>query len=167
MKVGFGDTAAAVPSRIRAAMKLLIGTWYENRESVNVGNIVTTDADGRRGVARELSPSGDGDGLMRAGQLRHRVRCSAALADDLAGGDDVSFTTSRRCGRTSRRSAAANFGKRRSSCPSSRTRSRSDIAADVAPACASFRNRVLRIHAAPDPDERRVRLLCMCTELVQ
>jgi uncharacterized phiE125 gp8 family phage protein len=41
MKVGFGDTAAAVPSRIRAAMKLLIGTWYENRESVNVGNIVT------------------------------------------------------------------------------------------------------------------------------
>jgi uncharacterized phiE125 gp8 family phage protein len=42
MKVGFGDTAADVPSRIRAAMKLLIGTWYENREGVNVGNIVTT-----------------------------------------------------------------------------------------------------------------------------
>jgi uncharacterized phiE125 gp8 family phage protein len=42
MKVGFGDTAADVPSRIRAAMKLLIGSWYENREAVNVGNIVTT-----------------------------------------------------------------------------------------------------------------------------
>jgi uncharacterized phiE125 gp8 family phage protein len=36
---GYGG-AAAVPSSIKAAMKLLIGHWYENRESVNVGNIV-------------------------------------------------------------------------------------------------------------------------------
>jgi uncharacterized phiE125 gp8 family phage protein len=37
---GFGD-AIAVPEGIKAAMKLLIGSWYEQREAVNVGNIVT------------------------------------------------------------------------------------------------------------------------------
>jgi hypothetical protein len=30
---GYGETAAAVPSMIRSAMKLLIGIWYENREA--------------------------------------------------------------------------------------------------------------------------------------
>lgn len=35
------DEAANVPQPIKHAMKLLIGHWYENREQVNVGNIVT------------------------------------------------------------------------------------------------------------------------------
>ena len=30
----------SVPAGIKAAMKLLIGHWYKNREAVNVGNIV-------------------------------------------------------------------------------------------------------------------------------
>jgi uncharacterized phiE125 gp8 family phage protein len=37
---GFGGPQA-VPDLIKAAMKLLIGHWYEQREAVNVGNIVT------------------------------------------------------------------------------------------------------------------------------
>lgn len=38
---GYGDSPAAIPEGLKAAMKLLIGSWYENREAVNVGNIVT------------------------------------------------------------------------------------------------------------------------------
>jgi uncharacterized phiE125 gp8 family phage protein len=38
---GYG-AAAAVPAGIKAAMKLLIGHWYERREAVNVGNITST-----------------------------------------------------------------------------------------------------------------------------
>lgn len=38
---GYGSAAADVPAAIRAAMKLLIGHWYANREAVNVGNITT------------------------------------------------------------------------------------------------------------------------------
>lgn len=37
---GYGTTAASVPDSIKAAMKLLVASWYENREAVNVGNIV-------------------------------------------------------------------------------------------------------------------------------
>ena len=37
---GYG-AASSVPMAIKAAMKLLIGHWYANRESVNVGNLVT------------------------------------------------------------------------------------------------------------------------------
>ncbi len=36
---GYG-ASADVPAGIKAAMKLLIGQWYANREAVNVGNIV-------------------------------------------------------------------------------------------------------------------------------
>lgn len=39
--VGYGTTAASVPYDIKAAIKLLIGHFYENREAVNVGNMVT------------------------------------------------------------------------------------------------------------------------------
>lgn len=38
---GYGLTAATVPTPIRQAMLLLIGHWYENREAINVGNIVS------------------------------------------------------------------------------------------------------------------------------
>ena len=38
---GYGTTAASVPYDIKAAIKLMIGHLYENREAVNVGNIVT------------------------------------------------------------------------------------------------------------------------------
>ena len=38
---GYGD-AAAVPAALKAAMLLHIGHMYENREPVNIGNIVTT-----------------------------------------------------------------------------------------------------------------------------
>lgn len=38
---GYGDNAADVPEPIRHAMRLLIGHLYENREAVNVGNIVS------------------------------------------------------------------------------------------------------------------------------
>ena len=38
---GYGDDAAAVPDDIRAALLLLIGHWYANRESVVTGTIAT------------------------------------------------------------------------------------------------------------------------------
>lgn len=38
-KAGYGTTAASVPGAIRAAVLLLIGNLYENREAVVVGNI--------------------------------------------------------------------------------------------------------------------------------
>lgn len=34
IKIGYGDTAESVPQRIRAAIKLLLGHLYENREAV-------------------------------------------------------------------------------------------------------------------------------------
>lgn len=37
---GFGPAAADVPADIVAALKLLLGHLYENREAVNIGNIV-------------------------------------------------------------------------------------------------------------------------------
>ena len=37
---GYG-AASAVPEPIKAAMRLLIGTWFENRSAVNVGTSVT------------------------------------------------------------------------------------------------------------------------------
>lgn len=33
-KAGYGDTPASVPESLKHAMKLMIGHWYENRESV-------------------------------------------------------------------------------------------------------------------------------------
>lgn len=39
-KAGYGGTAK-VPYAIQAAMLLLIGHWFENREAVNIGNITT------------------------------------------------------------------------------------------------------------------------------
>lgn len=38
---GYGDNASDVPKGIIQAMLLLVGHWYENREAINVGNIVT------------------------------------------------------------------------------------------------------------------------------
>jgi uncharacterized phiE125 gp8 family phage protein len=40
-KAGYGATAAGVPESVKVAIKLLIGHWYEHRESVNIGNITT------------------------------------------------------------------------------------------------------------------------------
>jgi uncharacterized phiE125 gp8 family phage protein len=47
-KAGFGGAAptvaqsvAAVPKTIKQAILLLVGHWYENREPVNIGNIVS------------------------------------------------------------------------------------------------------------------------------
>ncbi|OAN53891.1 hypothetical protein A6A04_13445 [Paramagnetospirillum marisnigri] len=37
---GYGDAAGDVPAPIRAAMLLLIGTLYRDRETVNIGNVV-------------------------------------------------------------------------------------------------------------------------------
>lgn len=37
---GYG-AAAAVPAPLKAAIKLLVGHWYQNREAVNVGNITS------------------------------------------------------------------------------------------------------------------------------
>ena len=34
---GYGDAPADVPAPIRQAMRLLIGAWYENRESTAIG----------------------------------------------------------------------------------------------------------------------------------
>lgn len=36
---GYGASASYVPDSIKAAMKLLIGHWYNNRESVTVGQL--------------------------------------------------------------------------------------------------------------------------------
>lgn len=37
-----GTAAADVPAALKQAILLLIGSWYENRAAVNVGNITTT-----------------------------------------------------------------------------------------------------------------------------
>ena len=37
---GYGASATAVPEAIKSAIKLMVGWWYEQREAVNVGNIV-------------------------------------------------------------------------------------------------------------------------------
>ena len=42
---GYGAAATAVPAAIIHAMKLLIGNWYEQRESVIVGTIATKTPD--------------------------------------------------------------------------------------------------------------------------
>ncbi len=39
-KAGYGDAADAVPKPIHHAILLLVAHWYENREPVNIGNIV-------------------------------------------------------------------------------------------------------------------------------
>lgn len=41
MTVGYGASAASVPADIKAAIKLMVGHLYANREAVNIGNIVT------------------------------------------------------------------------------------------------------------------------------
>lgn len=38
---GYGAAASAVPEGIKQAILLLISHWYENREPVNIGNIVS------------------------------------------------------------------------------------------------------------------------------
>ena len=38
---GYGSTGASVPDRIKQAILLMIGHWYENREDVIVGRIAT------------------------------------------------------------------------------------------------------------------------------
>ena len=52
-KAGYGDAGSNVPEAIKAAMLLLIGTWYENRESVSLGAAV---ADLPFGVDALLTP---------------------------------------------------------------------------------------------------------------
>lgn len=39
--LGYGSNPGSVPESIRLAILLLVGHWYENREAVNVGNIVS------------------------------------------------------------------------------------------------------------------------------
>lgn len=39
---GYGGTSASVPSNVRAAMKLMVAHWYENREWVGSGTTYTT-----------------------------------------------------------------------------------------------------------------------------
>lgn len=38
---GYGDGPGSVPEPIRQAMLMLVGFWYETRETVNVGNITS------------------------------------------------------------------------------------------------------------------------------
>jgi uncharacterized phiE125 gp8 family phage protein len=38
---GYGVSPSSIPEPLRQAILLLVGHWYENREAVNVGNIVT------------------------------------------------------------------------------------------------------------------------------
>ena len=39
---GYGDDVTDVPEIYRQAIKMLVGHYYENREAINVGNIVTS-----------------------------------------------------------------------------------------------------------------------------
>jgi SPP1 family predicted phage head-tail adaptor len=106
---------------------------------------------------------------MRAGQLRHRVTLqSQQLADDLAGGDDVSFRNVATLWANVSTSGGREFFEAKKLVPELTHQVEIRYRADVTPGMRFvLRNSVLRIHAAPDPDERRTRLLCMCTELVQ
>jgi SPP1 family predicted phage head-tail adaptor len=107
--------------------------------------------------------------MMRAGQLRHRVQLQRQrLADDLVGGDDVSFTHVATLWADVSTIGGREFWEAKKLVPELTHQVEIRYRADVAPGMRfTFRNAVLRIHAAPDPDERRIRLLCMCTELVQ
>lgn len=51
---GYGN-ASAVPVAAKQAMLMLIGTWYQNRESVTSGTLLTTD-EVKHGVERLLAP---------------------------------------------------------------------------------------------------------------
>lgn len=106
---------------------------------------------------------------MRAGDLRHRVRLQRQqLADDLAGGDDVSFDDIATLWANVSTAGGREFWNAKKLTPEIthqvEIRYRSGIIGGMR---FVYGDRVLRINAAPDPDERRVRLLCMCTELVQ
>ena len=50
---GYGTDPSTVPAGVKAAIKLLVGHWFENRAAVNVGNLVT---DLPRGVDALLWP---------------------------------------------------------------------------------------------------------------
>ncbi len=54
---GYGTTAATVPQKIRRAVLLTVGDWYENREQIITGTIV---AELPTGAERLLSLAGHG-----------------------------------------------------------------------------------------------------------
>jgi len=106
---------------------------------------------------------------VNAGALRHRVRLQRQqLADDLAGGDDASFVDVATLWAKVTTTGGREFWEAKKLNPELTHQVEVRYTADVAPGMR-FRlgDRVLRIVAAQDPEERRVRLLCLCTELVQ
>lgn len=107
---------------------------------------------------------------MRAGDLHHRVRLQRqTLTDDLVGSDDAAYVDVATLWANVTTSGAREFweAKRLNAALTHQVecRYRADIAPDMR---FRFGDRVLRVVGAPmDPDGRRIRLLCMCTELVQ
>lgn len=106
---------------------------------------------------------------MRAGQLRHRIRLQRQqLGDDLAGGDDMSFVEVDVVDARVETAGGREFWEAKRLTPELthevEIRYRSDVKAGMR---FIYEDAVLRIHAARDPEGRRIRLLCFCTELVQ
>lgn len=105
---------------------------------------------------------------MRAGQLRHRVRLQRQeIADDLAGGDDVSFVdVATMWANVSTTGGREFYGAKKLNGELTHQveiRHRAEVRAGMR---FVYGAAVLRIESAIDPEERRLRLLCMCTELV-
>lgn len=106
---------------------------------------------------------------LTAGQLRHRVRLQRqANADDLAGADDVSFVDVATLYADVTTSGGREFWEAKRMKPELthqvELRYRADIVGGMR---FVFGNSVLSIESAADPEQRRVRTLCMCKELVQ
>ena len=106
---------------------------------------------------------------MRAGQLRHRIRLQQQrLEDDLAGADVVSFDDVATLWANVTTTGGREFWEAKRITPELshqvEVRYRADVAAGKR---FAYGRSVLRIQSAIDPEQRGVRLLCMCQELVQ
>lgn len=106
---------------------------------------------------------------MQAGVLRHRVRLQRQItADDLHGADDVSFADIATLWASVATTGGREFWEAKKLTPEVthqvELRYRANVVAGMR---FVFKDAVLHIESAIDPEQRRIRLLCMCKELVQ
>lgn len=108
-------------------------------------------------------------GALQTRALRHRVRLQQqSIADDLAGADDVSFTDVATLWASVTTVGGREFWEAKRLVPELthqvELRYRAGIVGGMR---FRFGATVLHIESSIDPEQRRIRLLCMCKELVQ